>query len=273
MNRTYDKKLLEKLSKSLDKPEKYIREQISKRAGSLGVLPETYFILSLMKNKVSVGKYIKTLDAETRNEIQQNRSLITQTVRQKVSTKPLSTQRIIKKKGGKESSAIPSLLSLKEIQSAKANLKYYETIYLMENSTRNFISYFLEKEYGVNWWTHSKGQKAVVRRKIKDNVKSRKEEEALDPINEPRGQHDLHYTDFNDLATIIEDNKDAVFDPVCLMLQGNSTFIYQILRRLTPSRNSIAHMGNLSKKDAKRIELDWSDMYSAYKRIEKDIIK
>lgn len=272
MSRTYDKKLLDKLSKSLNKPEKYIREQISKRAGSLGVLPETYFVLSLMENKIPVVKYIKTLDSETRNEIQQNRSLITKTIRQKVSTKPLPSQKIIKKKGGKKSSAIPSLLSLKEIESAKDNLKYYETIYLMENSTRNFISYFLEKEYGSNWWTHSKGQKAVVRRKIKDDVKFRKEEEAIDPINEPRGEHDLHYTDFSDLATIIEDNKD-IFDPVCFMLQGKSTFIYQILRRLTPSRNSIAHMGNLSKKDSKRIELDWSDMYSAYKRIQKDIIK
>lgn len=267
MSRTYDERLLKKLAAKLNKPDKYVREQISKRAGSLGVLPETYFVLWLMENKVSATKYIKTLDAGTRAEIQQNKSAFTGA---KVKRSPIQPTASVTKsavrKTPKSYQPIAFILPDASIERSEKNAKHYTYLYVMENSTRSFISYFLEKEYGKNWWTHSKGQTAVVRRKIKDNVKNRQKEENDNPINEPRGAHPLHYTDFDDLATIIEDNR-SVFDPVCASLAGTSVFISQILRRDAPTRNTVAHMGDVGKTDAQRLRLDWRDMHAAYKRI------
>lgn len=272
MSKIYDKKLLKKLADKLGKPEKYVREQISKRAGSLGVLPETYFVLWLMDKKISASKYIKNLDTGTRSEIQQNKSIFTGGKVQRSPAKPTAAvTKSAVRKSAKSYKPISLILSDKDIAGSEKNADHYKYLYVTENSTRTFITYFLEKEYGKNWWKHSKGQTSVVRRKIKDVVKDRQKTEKENPINEPRGEHPIHYTDFDDLAMIIEDNK-AVFDPVCAVLAGESVFISQILRRQAPARNAVAHMGSVGKTDAQRLRLDWRDMHAAYKRIGQKVI-
>lgn len=269
MSKIYDKKLLKKLADRLNKPEKYIREQVSKRAGSLGVMPETFFVLWLIQNKIAVTRYIKTLEPDIRAEIQQHRSLTTRVARPAKSPAHKAPRVTIKKKDLPK--AISQLLPQKDVDGAAANAAYYPYIYLLENSTRKFIAYFLEKEYGKNWWTHSLGNKAVVRRSIKKDVEYLKDQEARNPIHTVRGASDLDYTDFKHLATIIEDNRD-VFDPVCLGLPGDSTFISQVLRTLAPSRNTLSHMGVISKRDGRRIIINWEDALSAYKRISSEVI-
>jgi|SRR3989344_211050 len=269
MSKIYDKKLLKKLADKLGKPEKYVREQISKRAGSLGVMPETFFVLWLIENKVASTRYIKTLEPDIRTEVQQNRSLTVKIARQ---PKPLaykSSKINVKRK--ELPRAISQLLPSRDIESAARNSGYYTYIYLLENATRKFIAYFLEKEYGASWWKHSLGNKAVVKKTIKKDAKYLKELEEQNPIHTPRGATELDYTDFSHLAIIIDDNKD-VFDPVCIGLPGGATFVSQILRTLAPSRNVISHMGELSKKDSRRIQVNWEDAHAAYKRISDSII-
>jgi hypothetical protein len=272
MSKIYNEKLLTRLASKLDKSPKYIREQISKRAGSLGVLPETYFVLWLMENRISASKYVKNLEAGTRAEIQQNKSLfIGDKIKRSPAQQSLSTTKNIVRKSPSSYKPISFLLSHSDIDGSDRNAEHYKYLYLMENSTRAFITYFLEKEYGANWWIHSKGNRAVVKRTIKDNVKDRRKKESENPINQPRGAHPLHYTDFDDLAMIVEDNR-SVFDPVCAVLAGSSVFVSQILRRQAATRNSIAHMGNVGKTDSQRLRLDWRDIHAAYKNIGERVI-
>jgi hypothetical protein len=227
-------------------------------------MPETFFVLWLIQNKISTTRYLKTLPPDIRTEVQQHRSLTIKVVRPPKSSSPKTPRNTVKKKDLPK--AISLLLPQRDVDGSATNATYYPYIFLLENSTRKFIAYFLEKEYGKNWWTHSLGNKAVVRRAIKTDVTYLKEQEALNPIHTARGTENLDYTDFKHLATLIEDNKD-VFDPVCLGLPGDSTFISQILRTLAPSRNTLSHMGTLSKRDARRIIVQWEDALSAYQRI------
>ncbi|MFH1365994.1 MAG: hypothetical protein ABIG99_01220 [Patescibacteria group bacterium] len=273
MKKTYNEKLLQSLANKLEKPEKYIREQISKRAGSLGVLPETYFILWLIENKIPITRYLKNISPELRNDVQQNRSLLLSRIVRKTQTPKVIYSKQVARKVSTATlkTNIQQLFSPTDAYNSSRNSGYYGFIYFIENSTRKFIEYFLEKEYGKNWWSHSMGQKAVVRRKIRDDVKYIKKIEEDNPIYDKRGVHELNYTDFTQLATIIEDNK-SVFDPVCISLAGKSVFISQILNRLAPVRNNVAHMGTTSKKDATRLKVDYQDMFSAYKSISEKVI-
>lgn len=67
--RRLDANLLNKLVKKLGKDEKYIREQISKRANKLGISSEAYLVIWAKKEHIGTGTYQRKLPSEVQAEI------------------------------------------------------------------------------------------------------------------------------------------------------------------------------------------------------------
>lgn len=70
MTRTrLDPGLLRKLAKKIDKNKKYVREQISKQAGRLGISSEAFLVVWAKKEKIGTAVYQKSLPVHIKAEI------------------------------------------------------------------------------------------------------------------------------------------------------------------------------------------------------------
>jgi len=62
MAKKLDRSILEKLSKKIGKPEKYIREQISKKASAARVNSAAYLVFWANQEGIGIARYLATLD-------------------------------------------------------------------------------------------------------------------------------------------------------------------------------------------------------------------
>lgn len=252
--RLYDTVLLQKLAKKIGKSEKYIREQISRRAK--GFSPAAYFVYWLTKAGVPSVVYQRSLSDsikdETRTLLQQNQpSKIKTTTAQKIRY----AKKIFKIKE-LDIQAKPPLLPNNLISDAHGNAEVYQALFIFENSIRYFIISVLEKKYGKNWWNTDN----IVNNDIKQKVCQRLEDETINAFHSRRGVHEIFYTDFTELSTIIKNNA-GVFNPLFAGIKGRVSFLTQKLEELAMSRNTIAHTCPLKKKDRDRFLLYFQDWY------------
>ncbi|MGA2361053.1 MAG: Swt1 family HEPN domain-containing protein [Candidatus Aminicenantales bacterium] len=143
---------------------------------------------------------------------------------------------------------VDALLSTSLVEDARKMSGIYPTYYVLENSLRVVIIRILERKYGSDWWE----KKVPV--DPKRNVASRKSEEDKKPWTGKRGQHEIFYSDFKDLKSIIRANA-ADFKPIFMDLE----WIAQKLTELENPRNIVAHHNPLDKNDIKRIEVFFAD--------------
>lgn len=252
----YDPALLKKLAKRIGKSEKYVREQISKRARG-GHSPTAYFVYWLTKENIPSTVYQRTLSDSTKSEI---RTLLQQESTQRV--KPTTTAQKIRRAERTfkiEELSIQAktpILTNDSIKNAHENAEIYQALFIFENSIRSFILNVLEKNHGKNWWTTG----TIVNHDIKQKVLQRLQDEKINTFHGKRGVHEIFYTDFSELATIIKNNA-GVFNPLFSGIKGKTSFLTQKLVELAVSRNTVAHTCPLKKKDRKRFLLYFQDWY------------
>ena len=141
-------------------------------------------------------------------------------------------------------------LSPNLIEDANKMADIYPDLYLLENLVRHVVMTVLEKKYTSNWWQNHN----VVSTNIADTVAKRKNFEHENRWAAKRGKHEIFYTDFKELARIINLNTND-FKPVF----GNME-IEAELRKLEPLRNIIAHNNPLPQKDIIRIRTALDDL-------------
>jgi hypothetical protein len=140
------------------------------------------------------------------------------------------------------------LLPNKTITKAKEMAQVYIRLYVFENSIRNVIKMVMEKAHGRNWWDQ-------VHPKIQERVADRKAKESKNPWHGKRGSHEIFYTLFSDLLSIIRNNWKKFED-----LFPDQNWVITRIGEIEPSRNVIAHNNPLSGTDIERIRLysgDW----------------
>ncbi len=118
----------------------------------------------------------------------------------------------------------------------------YTAIAAFENSVRAFIAKKLLEEVGDNWWDTS------VSEKIRTKAESRREEENKIRWHAQRGDSLINYTEFGDLASIINQNWPLFEDHL-----QSLDWVRQIINTLERSRNVIMHSGELGNEDIERI--------------------
>lgn len=251
-----DFKLLKKLGDKTGKSVKYLREQISRQAAKHGVRSEAYFVYWLNKENISNAVYQRSLSDNIRNEA---RDLLKK--ERPVFPQPTTTRkqriRVIEKTFEIQNLKIkakPDLIPQELINKAQQNTEVYPALFIFENSIRNFIQKILERRYGKKWWENK------VNKHTKESVEQRMKSEIMNPWHGHRGAHEIHYADFSELAVIIRNNA-VDFNPYFKRIKGKMFWLTQKLDELAMSRNNIAHVSPLRKRDRERFLLYFQDWY------------
>ncbi|MBI1820068.1 MAG: hypothetical protein HYR79_00005 [Nitrospirae bacterium] len=137
-----------------------------------------------------------------------------------------------------------NLIDEEYIAAAREMSTVFTAITAFENSVRELVSKRLLEEKKENWWEES------VSEKIRKKAESRRDEESKTRWHTPRGETLIHYTDFGDLVSIIQNNW-LLFEDYFPSVE----WARQILMTLEYSRNVIMHSGQLGRVDIERIVL------------------
>lgn len=143
------------------------------------------------------------------------------------------------------------LLDEEYINAAKAMATVYTAIAAFENTVREFVVKVLLENVGENWWEQS------VSSAIRKKAESRKEDEDKIKWHTQRGDSLINYTEFGDLASIMNTNYEY-FAPYIISVEWARNIITTIER----SRNVIMHSGELSGRDVERIGINIRDWIS-----------
>jgi hypothetical protein len=135
-------------------------------------------------------------------------------------------------------------------RTAMRTLPAYLAFFCLENSIREVVLDRLSENHGVTWWEER------VSRAIRDRVETRRQQEGLKRWHIRRGEHEIYYTDFGDLKSIMQNNWADFED-----LFPDQNWVTSRLDELEASRNIIAHSNVLDEREIGRIALylqDWT---------------
>lgn len=128
-------------------------------------------------------------------------------------------------------------------------LPAYLAFFCFENSAREIVSERLAERLGSNWWDSAASSS------LKQKVTKRQESEGKDRWHMRRGATEIYYTDFGDLASLVQNNWSAFDD-----LFPDINWIVSRFQELEKSRNIVAHNNLLEPNEVNRISLylrDW----------------
>lgn len=143
------------------------------------------------------------------------------------------------------------LLDDEFVNAAKLMATVYTAIAAFENTVRDFVVKILMENEGENWWEQ------CVSEKIRNKAESRKKEEDKIKWHTQRGDSLINYTEFGDLASIMNNNIDYFADHIVSIEWARN-----IITTIERSRNVIMHSGELSARDIERIGINIRDWIS-----------
>ena len=143
------------------------------------------------------------------------------------------------------------LLDDEYISSSKLMATVYTAISAFENTIREFVVKILIENKGENWWED------CVSEKIRNKAETRKEQEDKVRWHTQRGDSLINYTEFGDLASIMNNNIDLFSDHIVSIEWARN-----IIATVERSRNVIMHSGELSARDIERIGINIRDWIS-----------
>lgn len=174
-------------------------------------------------------------------------------VKRKISTEDVKADKLKREVSQRPKFNLPSdipYLSISDVKTASDMSEPYITIYLLENSLRNFILKILSDKYGSNWW-----KTFVTNGDLLKKVSDRKLRETKSKWHSIRGSHEIHYTDLGDLPYFI--NKDKILFENFIEVDLWTTYIRNVVEL---SRNIVDHHNYLPKKEINRLKQileDW----------------
>lgn len=133
--------------------------------------------------------------------------------------------------------------------SAMKALPAYLAFFIFENSAREVVSERLSEKLGAEWW------ESAASAKVKKKVQDRQVSEGRDRWHMRRGATEIFYTDFGDLASLIQNNWEHFED-----LFPDINWVASRFDELEKSRNIVAHNNLLEAHEVGRISLylrDW----------------
>jgi Swt1-like HEPN len=151
-----------------------------------------------------------------------------------------------------------STLSATRMAEAEKMAAVYPVLYAFENSMREFIDGHLTAEYGRDWWDDTK----IVSTGVRANVDRARNAEAKNRYHSSRSARPIYYTNVGDLALITQSaNGWKVFKKHF----PSDKWYPGLVERIETSRNVVAHMNPLQKRDIDRINLNAEDWFAQIK--------
>jgi len=255
-----DSSLIKKLAGVIKKPEKYIKERISKKASQNNVFSEAYLVKWLRDENIGCQVYFNKLSPEIKGQV---RSLAEH---KEFKAANIKKSRVIKvsrfyKVNNRTISPTSKLISGVLINSAFNNAGLYPELFLFENSLREFINLVLSKKYGIKWWD------VRVKGETQRNVEVRMRKEKMNPWHGGRAVDPIFYADLSDLTTIIRGHPNE-FVPFFKDVVGKLTWLTQKLEEISLTRNNLAHSAPLRQADINRFRTYFVDWYNQIPVIE-----
>lgn len=143
---------------------------------------------------------------------------------------------------------------------AQRMAEVYPLLYVFENSMREFIDGHLTASYGEKWWDDPK----IVSTTIKLRVERNRAAEQKHRYHGIRNARFVYYTDLGDLPLIAHsENGWKVFRA----LLPSDKWLPGRVEVIEASRNVVAHMNPLKKRDIQRIQLNVQDWLEQIKGV------
>ncbi len=248
----YSKKLVKKIADKTGKSSKLVVKSISAFAFRKKISPEVALIITADKYKIGTATFMRGLNPNQQAQLslelnsQSKDKIIGES---KTSRKVIHPVQIPKNDfsdpflGGSVYKNIPS--------------EGYSIMFVLENSIRTFITKILLGVYGGNWWLEVRNKKSL--KETVRKVDSRKASDSDNWYHSKRGAHEIYYTDYLELVSIIR-----VFDKeFCkLFKKGAQKNLIGKLEELGPTRNVIAHNNPITPKDLERLKVHARDWFS-----------
>lgn len=130
-----------------------------------------------------------------------------------------------------------------------AEVPYY-ILYLFENSIRKLIQIVMTKKFGSDWWS-----KVVTNSEIIKKVSDRKLLEGNNKWHVPRGEHELFYTDLEDLTYFLNKEKTE-FEKY---IGDVDLWTTKIKKETKLSRNIVDHHNPLPQREINRLIQTFED--------------
>ena len=186
-----------------------------------------------------------------RNELLELRDLVKASPQSIIEAKKPKKQKeqkqMVVKKELIETYGLPSDIANEAQRMANA----YPDVYVFENTVRYLVKSILGKKHGGKWWD----EENVVPNAIKRAVESRKSQERQNRWHSQRGSHEIFYTDFGDLSSIISVNWNEFRS-----LFPDLKWIQSRMEEIEQSRNIIAHNNPLPPREVGRIDMYYKDL-------------
>jgi hypothetical protein len=134
----------------------------------------------------------------------------------------------------------------------------YPMLYAFENSVREFIDGHLAAKLGKDWFDDPR----IVGKKTRDTVERNKAAEGRNRYHSRRSARAIHYTNIDDLSAIMMSQKGW---QVFKSMFPSDRWLPSIIEKVEASRNVVAHMNPLEKRDIDRIRLNFEDWLAQIK--------
>jgi hypothetical protein len=134
----------------------------------------------------------------------------------------------------------------------------YPMLYAFENSVREFVDGHLAQQLGRDWFDNPK----VVSSSVRKTVERNKAAEGLHRYHSSRNARPLYYTNVADLSAIT--TSEGAW-PIFKALFPSDKWLGALIERIEASRNVVAHMNPLQKRDIDRIRISLEDWIAQIK--------
>jgi hypothetical protein len=150
-------------------------------------------------------------------------------------------------------------LNPKHMEDAVRMAEIYSVLYAFENSMREWIDGHLTAAYGSKWNDDPK----IVNTTMRGRVARNRAAEDRSRYHSRRDQRFIYYTDLGDLPDIAHsENGWKVFKPPML---PSDKWLHGRVEVIEMSRNVVAHMNPLARRDIDRIRLNFEDWLAQIK--------
>lgn len=251
-----DQKLVGKIAKKLGRTNLNIGKSISALASEKSISPEAALVVMAKRHGIGAANFQRTLSQEKNTEV---RSVLGDS-NQAISPIPRKVKGLPKKYPNTAADFSDPYLANPQLPT-----EAYSILFILENSLRLFITRVLSATYGQSWWTEIVKKKAT--QDIATKVNERKTNESSNWHHSKRGVHEIYYTDYSGLLTIMR-SFDPQFSPYFKKLPEKN--LPGKLAELTQTRNIVAHNNPIGKNDLDRLRVharDWMKyMQALYKQ-------
>jgi len=151
-------------------------------------------------------------------------------------------------------------LSTQRKAEAERMAAVYPLLYAFENSVREFVDGHLTATLGRQWFDDGRVVSETIRRTVKRN----QDAEGRHRYHSRRSARPIYYTNIDDLGAIVQSEKGW---PVFKQIFPSDKWLPGIIEKIEASRNVVAHMNPLQRRDVDRIRLhfeDWLDQIKGH---------